>query len=304
MKVFVIGGTGAIGWHAVSTLLAKGHEVSVLARSADKAEQLRTRGATPVSLSIFDLTAMITAFQGFDAVINLATSIPPMGQFMRTAAWRENTRIRTEGSATITDAALAAHVKRLVQESVCMLYPDAGDAWVTEESPPERFPMSIPNLTAEDNTRRFTRSGGIGVILRFGWFYGPGAKHSEAFLRLARRGLCVQMGAAHGYVSSIHMVDAGTAVEASLSVPADIYNVVDNEPLTKRDYAIALAAAAGRSWYLRLPGRAALLLGNRSTSLTRSLRVSNQRFRNATGWEPQFPNARKGWAATAAALYA
>jgi nucleoside-diphosphate-sugar epimerase len=72
--------------------------------------------------------------------------------------------------------------------------------------------------------------------------------------------------------------------------------------LTKRQYADALAAAARTTVWLRVPGRAALLLGDRSTSLTRSLRVSNARFKTATGWAPRYPSAREGWAATAATL--
>jgi hypothetical protein len=77
---------------------------------------------------------------------------------------------------------------------------------------------------------------------------------------------------------------------------------VDDEPLTKRAYADALAAAAGRRVCLRVPGRLALLLGDRTTSLTRSLRVSNARFRTASGWAPMYPSARDGWIATAEAL--
>jgi hypothetical protein len=54
--------------------------------------------------------------------------------------------------------------------------------------------------------------------------------------------------------------------------------------------------------WLRLPGRAAVLFGDRLTSLTRSLRVSNARFKGVTGWAPRHPSAREGWIATAAAL--
>jgi len=91
---------------------------------------------------------------------------------------------------------------------------------------------------------------------------------------------------------------ARTLEALALTVPAGTYNIVDDEPLTKRAYADALAAAAGRRVCLRIPGRLALLLVDRSTSLTRSLRVSNARFREASGW----PSAREGWMATAKAL--
>ena len=78
-----------------------------------------------------------------------------------------------------------------------------------------------------------------------------------------------------------------------------MYNVVDDEPLTKREYARALAFAAGKRPWVRGPGRLAVLLGHRMTSLTRSMRVSNRRFREASGWQPRFPSAREGWIATA-----
>ena len=95
---------------------------------------------------------------------------------------------------------------------------------------------------------------------------------------------------------------AGAAVVAALAVPKGMYNVVDDVPLTKRSYADALSAAAGKAAWLRIPGRAALLLGSRSTSLTRLLRVSNARFRNASEWTPMYPSALEGWIATAEAL--
>jgi len=97
-------------------------------------------------------------------------------------------------------------------------------------------------------------------------------------------------------------VDGGAAVAAALHAPAGVFNIVDDEPLTKRSYAEALAEAARTRMWLRAPGRAALLLGDRSTSLTRSLRVSNTKFRSATGWAPRYASARDGWIATAAAL--
>jgi nucleoside-diphosphate-sugar epimerase len=302
MKVFVAGGTGAIGSQAVPALIAAGHTVTAVARSPEKAATLSDQGATPVRVSIFDRVALAEAMAGHAAVVNLATAIPPMTKFMRTSAWRDNDAIRTEGSAAIVDAALDAGVGRVVQESVSMLYPDRGPQWIDESVPTDRYPMAQANLAAEANAKRLSDAGGAGIVLRFGWFYGPGATHSEQLLALARRHICVLMGRADGYVSSIHMVDGGAAVAAALHAPAGTFNFVDDEPLTKRSYAEALAEAARARIWLRAPGRAALLLGDRSTSLTRSLRVSNTKFRAATGWAPRYPSARDGWIATAAAL--
>ena len=77
------------------------------------------------------------------------------------------------------------------------------------------------------------------------------------------------------------------------------YNVVDDEPLTKRAFADALDHAAGRKFYIRAPGRLSLLLGDGMTSLTGFLRVRNARPKQATRWAPAFHSARAGLEATA-----
>ena len=161
--------------------------------------------------------------------------------------------------------------------------------------------MAEGNHAAEANCRRFTAAGGTGVVLRFGWFYGPGAAHSEQMLALARRHIVMTLGYPGSYQSSIHLADAGTAVAAALGAPAGAYNVADDQPLTKREFAGALTAAAGVTPWVRGPGRAAALFGHRLTSLTRSVRASNSRFKAATGWAPGYSSAREGWKATAVA---
>lgn len=302
MKVFLIGGTGAIGGHAVPALVRAAHTVTALARTPEKAVQLSQQGASPITVSIFDRAALTEAFKRHDAVINLATAIPPTWKFIQTKAWADNNRVRSEGSAAIVDASIAAGVGRVVQESVSMIYPDRGEAWIDEACTPDNYPRAQANLAAEASANRFSAAGGAGVVLRFGWFYGPGARHSEGFFALARRHIAIMMGPPNSYISSIHVADGGAAVTAALTIPAGTYNIVDNEPLTKRGCADALSAAAGKAAWLRVPGRAALLFGARLTSLTRSLRVSNARFREANGWTPMYPSAREGWIATAAAF--
>ena len=294
-----MGGTGAIGGHALPALVAAGHEVTALVRTPEKAAVVRAQGADPVMVSMFDRAALSDSFRSQDAVVNLATSMPSSATFVFRRAWRPTERVRIEGSAAVVDAALAAGVPRLLQESVSMVYPDRGDEWINEDIEPDPYPNARGNLGAESSATRFREAGGSGVVLRLGLFYGPGARHSEQFLAMARHHVVPLIGHPQSYISSIHMVDGGTAVAAALHVPAGVYNVVDDEPLTKREYARALAVAAGKRPWVRGPGRLAVLLGHRMTSLTRSMRVSNRRFREASGWQPRFPSAREGWIATA-----
>ena len=294
-----MGGTGAIGRHALPALVAAGHDVTALVRTPEKAAVVEAQGAEAVMVSMFDRAALSDSFRNHDAVVNLATSMPSTATFVFRRAWRPSERVRIEGSAAVVDAALTAGVPRLVQESVSMVYPDRGDEWINEDVEPDPYPNARGNLAAEASARRFREAGGAGVVLRLGLFYGPGARHSEQFLAMARHHVVPLIGRSQSYMSSIHVVDGGTAVAAALHVPAGVYNVVDDEPLTKREYARALTFAAGARPWVRGPGRLAVLLGHRMASLTRSMRVSNRRFREASGWQPRYPSAREGWIATA-----
>jgi len=160
MKVFVTGGTGAIGGHVVPILIAQGHAVTVLARTPEKAAVLTRQGAKAVTVSLFDRPALAAVLTGHEAITNLASAIPSTTQFMRAKAWRNNDRVRAEGSAAVAGAALDAGVGLLIQESVSMLYPDRGSTWIDEHVPVDSFPIARANIAAETNANRFTEAGG------------------------------------------------------------------------------------------------------------------------------------------------
>lgn len=303
MRVFVTGGTGAIGRHTVPALVAAGHEVTALARGPEKAAALASRGARPIHVSLFDTDTLTKAFAHHDAVVNLASALPSMNKFASAKAWAHNNEVRIKGSTSVVDAALAAEVPVVVQESVAMLYKSQGNSWIDETMPVDHYPIAKGNHAAEANAQRFTDAGGTGIVLRFGLFYGQGAAHCEQMLAMAKWHVAMMTGPGEGYQSSIHVMDGAEAIASILDAAAGIYNVVDDEPLTTRAFADALADAVHTKAWLRPPGRAALLLGERLTSLTRSLRVSNGKIRTATGWAPRHPDAREGLAATAAALH-
>jgi nucleoside-diphosphate-sugar epimerase len=298
MRVFVTGGTGAIGVHTVPALVAAGHAVTALARSDAKAAWLQRHGAVPVAVSLFDRRGLAHAFAGHDAVVNLASALPSTTAFVRQSAWAECERVRVEGSAAVVDAARDAGVRHLIQESVVMIYRDGGTDWVDEDQPVDHYPITRGNHAAEASALRFAAAGEA-TILRFGVFYGPHAAHSEQILDMARWHIGFVPGRSDTYLSSIHVADAADAVVAALTAPGGTYNVVDDEPLTKREYAAACAAAVDRRLWISGPGRLGLLLGDRLTSMTRSLRVSNKRFRDASGWRPRYPSAAEGYRAMA-----
>jgi len=76
MRVFLTGSTGVIGRRAVPLLVSARHQVTAVARSAEKRLALERAGATAVTVDPFDPLAVRQAVRGHDAVINLATHIP------------------------------------------------------------------------------------------------------------------------------------------------------------------------------------------------------------------------------------
>ena len=293
MSIFVVGGTGTLGRPVVRQLVAAGFEVRGLARSSANVSQLRDLGAEPVRADLFDTAQMERALRGCKRVLHLATKIPPVREAIRKVAWAENDRIRTRGTRVLVDSALAAGVTAFIYPSVCLTYPDQGAAWIDTDT--ELQPgtgMLLSTVAAEKEVSRFSTMGGRGVVLRMGAFYGPDAPNTADALAMARRGLAMVVGSREAYMSHIWVEDA-----ASEKAPAGVYNVVDNEPLTRSEVATLLASTAGRTKLFVPPGWLARVVGGRAMEpLTRSQRVTNRGFRDATGWAPGMANARVGLA--------
>src|SRR4051812_29483547 len=149
--VVVTGSTGVIGRRAVRELLAAGHRVTGVTRSARGRERLESLGADAVECDVFDETSLRAAFEAADAVVNLLTHIPKIDRMGEPSAWEENDRLRTEASAAIALAARATGVRRLVQESIAFVYADGGDAWLDEDATVVGGGVTTTALTAERN---------------------------------------------------------------------------------------------------------------------------------------------------------
>jgi nucleoside-diphosphate-sugar epimerase len=189
-------------------------------------------------------------------------------------------------------------VATFLYPSLAFVYEDGGDGWIDADSArPDPATGVAATLTAEAEVERFSAGGGRGIVLRMGYFYGPEAESTLDTLALARRGGAFLAGAGDAYYPAVWVDDAATAVLAALrGAPAGIYDVVDDEPLTRRELAKAIADAAGRPFVLRPPVWLVKMFGGREADfMVRSHRVSNARFRAATGWAPEVRDAREGW---------
>ncbi len=305
MDVFVTGATGVLGRPVVRLLAAEGHRVSALARSESNEQLLLRLGIRPVRGDLFDAASLARAVAGSGAVLHLATRIPPRGKATSPDAWAENNRIRAEGTRNLVSAAVAAGASTFLYPGICFIYRDGGDGWIDAETAGvDAGPGLDSTLRAEEEVARFTAGGGRGIVLRMGYFYGPEAESSLDTLALARRGAAIVAGPGDAFYPSVWVEDAATAVVAALrAAPAGTYDVVDDEPLPRRELARAVADAAGRPFVLRPPMWLLKLVGGAQTEfMGRSQRVSNRRFKAATGWAPAVHDAREGWRRIAEAL--
>src|SRR5262249_14094081 len=139
-----------------------------------------------------------------------------------------------------------------------------------------------------------TEAHRAGVALRFAYLYGPDSDFLRQAIGLVRIGWAPVFGA-DTYISSVSHDDAASAVVAALTVPAGIYNVSDDEPVTRREFFRSLAAAVGASPPKFLPRFPSYFAGSVVETLSRSLRISNRKLRAASGWSPKYPSVRDGW---------
>jgi len=296
MKIFVTGSTGVVGRRLVPLLRYAGHDVTAVARSAAGRERLARLGARPIDLDLFDARAIGHAVTDHDALVNLATHIPhSTAQMFLPSTWRENDRLRREASAALAAGCLAAGVPRFVQESFAPVYPDCGDRWIDETVPikPVRYNRTVAD--AEASAEGFTESGRVGIVLRFGAFYGADAFQTVDFIKWVRKGWAPMPGPTTSYISSVSHDDAANAAAAALALPPGVYNVVDDEPLTHQVFFDSLASALGVAPPRFPPAWLTPLFGSLAEMAARSLRISNQKLRAACGWIPNHRSVREAW---------
>lgn len=298
MKIFVAGGTGVLGRASLKCLVEGGHEVRSTARTQEKADLVRSLGAEPVQLDLYDAPAVREAIAGSDAVLRLTTRIPALTKMRDRSSWRETNRLRTEGARILVDAAIAEGVKVYVHESTAFVYADGGTQWITEQAPTDDGESKILRaaLEGEREAARFSQSGGRGIVLRFGSFYGPDAPSSLEMIEGMRKRMIVQPGSGSNFISSIYVPDAGRAVAAALNLEAGIYNAVDDDPVSLSKYLHTLALTMHVPKPFRVPGAfGKLMFGEAWNYVTRSLRVSNALLKRVSNWQPSVPSVIDGW---------
>lgn len=250
MKIFIAGGTGVIGRPLLAKLLAKGHEVVALTRSADGGQALVKQGIEPAIADVFDAEAVkaVVSRAEPEVVIEQLTALPrTYTRESMNAAAPFNTRIRFEGGANVLAAAEAAGVRRYLRQSIAFwAVPGSGLA-------DEQTPLAVDGppavaadarLVTELEHRLLGNPDIEGIALRYGFFYGPGTWFNPDgdVARQVRRREFPIVGNGEGVWSWLHIEDAAIAtVAAAEQGNPGIYLIANDQPLPVRTWLPAFA---------------------------------------------------------------
>jgi nucleoside-diphosphate-sugar epimerase len=307
MRVFVAGATGAIGKQLVPRLVAAGHEVHGMTRSASKQAMLSELGAVPVVADALEpaQVAEAVATARPDVIVHQLTAIGAVDTRHMERDFAQTNRLRTEGTDHLLSAGRAAGVRRFVAQSNAAVYGRTGAAVQTEETF-DRSPVATMRANQEAirhlETAVLDAQWTEGIALRYGWFYGPGTGLTPGgeVPELIRKRKFPLVGGGGAVWSFIHVADAAEATVAAIEHGRrGVYNVVDDDPAPVAEWLPTLAQQLHAKKPRRVPrfvGR--LFAGEAGVVMMTELRgASNAKAKRELAWRPAHPSWRQGMAA-------
>jgi nucleoside-diphosphate-sugar epimerase len=316
MKIFLTGGSGALGRQLIPLLVSNGHRVVATTTKQSNLLALRDLGAEGVVLDVLDHDAVMSAVLRAEpeVVIHEATALADLRSFRNVdKSFAPTNRIRTEGTDNLLEAARAAGARRFIAQSFSG-WPNEkrGSMIKTEEDPldPDPLPATRKGIEAIKHLERVvTQADDIeGVVLRYGGFYGPGTGLSQDggnFTDAVRKRQFPIVGEGTGVWSFLHIEDAAAATALAVEHGAPgIYNVVDDDPAPVREWLPVLSDSLGAKPPRHVPvwlGK--LLAGKVAVSMMTEMRgSSNAKAKRELGWRPRYASWRDGFYGRVSAL--
>ena len=240
-----------------------------------------------------------------DVIVHQLTAIPETIDMRHPErAFEPTNRLRTEGTDHLLSAGQAVGVRRFVaQSNVPRTRAPARPSRARTTRSTARRPRDAPE-SSRDPPPRGGRPGATwteGIVLRYGWFYGPGTSMApgESY-ELVRKRKFPLVGDGGGVWSFIHVADAAAATVAAIENGSrGIYNVVDDDPAAVAEWLPALARAARRQEAdAGAAVHRAVFAGEFGVVLMTDIRgASNAKAKRELAWRPAHPSWRQGFAA-------
>jgi predicted dehydrogenase/nucleoside-diphosphate-sugar epimerase len=308
-RVLVTGGTGFLGKAVVRKLLAEGRAVRVMARKLSRVDELAALGAEIVWGDVADFESFDQACAGCEAVVHLAAGTSGNEKDSETAT--------IQGTINLLELCRRHRPAKLVYISSCGVYGIAqyrGKAPVAEtaaleQSPELRGTYSASKQEAERLVTEFREAGDVPVVvLRPGTIYGPGGELYTPMMGFSMGSLYIVIGMG-GFVLPLTYVDnVADAIWQCVNQPAadaQVFNVVDPDRITKREYMDKVIRRVnpqarvvyfpyslfyGITWFqeiaFKLLGRRPVLSRYRLTSAQKHIVYDASRIAGRLGWTP------------------
>ena len=284
MRVLIVG-CGYVGLPLGVELVRLGHEVSGLRRSAPAEGELKAAGITPLIADVTRPEMLAKLPREFDWVVNCVAA----------GGDAENYRqVYLQGTRHLIEWLAPNPPKKFVYTGSTSVYGQTDGSAVKESSPTEP-PAETAKVLLETEKALLAAVADRkvpAVVLRVAGIYGPDRGHGfKQFLKNEAR----IEGAGLRYLNMIHRDDVIGSIIAALKSgrPGEIYNAVDDEPVTQINFFQWLAGTVGKYPPESVPEDPA---ENRKRGVTNK-RVSNRRLKMELGYQFKYPNFRKGYSA-------
>lgn len=178
LRAFVTGATGLLGNNLVRALVAEGHGVRALARSAKKAQRLLgDAGAEIVQGDMENVAAFAGVLEGCDVIFHTAACFREY--YSAGEHWSKLEAINVRGTLALAEAAHARGVRRFVEtNSAGTIGLRADGSAGDEDTPPS--PLIADNLyvkskiLAGQRLSEYAARSGLEVVqVMPGWMFGP-----------------------------------------------------------------------------------------------------------------------------------
>jgi nucleoside-diphosphate-sugar epimerase len=284
MRALIVG-CGYVGLPLGAELVRRGHEVSGLRRSAMAATELKHAGIEPLCADITRPDELAKLPCDFDWVVNCTASGGGDA-----AAYRQ---IYLEGNRNLIAWLTGPRLKKFVYTSSTSVYGQNDGSLVNEASAtePEADTAKIL-IETEQLLRSAAQTGFPAVVLRVAGIYGPARGHwFKAYLRGEAR----IEGEGGRVLNMIHRDDVIGIIIAALehAGPGEIFNAVDNEPVTQLKFFEWLAAELNRPLPPRVPADAEAWRKRGTTNK----QISNAKLHAQLRYAFQHPDFRSGYTA-------
>ncbi|HSY10327.1 MAG TPA: SDR family oxidoreductase [Candidatus Dormibacteraeota bacterium] len=284
MRVLIVG-CGYVGIPLGTELVRLGHEVFGLRRNASAENELKAAGIRPLIADATKLAELEKLPREFDWVVHCIAA----------GGDAENYRaVYLQGTRNLIEWLSAVPPKKFIYTSSTSVYGQNDGSAVKESSPTEPISETSKILLETEKVLldAVSRKKFPAVILRVAGIYGPGRGHR--FKQFLKNEATIE-GDGSRFLNMIHRDDLVGGIIAALKSgrAGEIYNAVDDEPVSQRTFFEWLAGTLGK---YPPPSAPENFIEDRKRGVTNK-RVSNRRLKMELGYQFKHSNFRIGYSA-------